>query len=240
MYSGKTPSGGRRTFGTSGLLYRSNKLMIDRETLSLWSNLTGKPVVGRLAGSGASSLELPVLPVARTTWGAWRGLHPETTVLMPDPAAERRWGFDYRSGAADRARAGVRFPVWQRSDALDEKEEVYAVRLGAAAKAYPLAALLAAGVVNDAVGGEAVVLVGDRAGAVRAYRRAGHEFAAGGEAGTLRDEAGRSWRVTEEALAPPAAAAEAPLARLPGHLSFWLGWHAFVPHAELWRPPADR
>lgn len=30
-----------RGFGTSGLLYRSNKLMIDRQTGTLWSNLSG-------------------------------------------------------------------------------------------------------------------------------------------------------------------------------------------------------
>jgi hypothetical protein len=234
LYGTRTAEGAL-TFGTSGLLYRSNKLMVDRESRSLWSNLTGEPVVGRLAGSG---LRLTVLPVTRTTWAAWRDLHPETTVLVPDPAVERRWGFDYRAGAADRARARVRFPVWPRSDALEEKEEVFAVRLGAAAKAYPLAALLAAGVVDDTVGGEPVVVVADRAsGAARAYRRGGHRFAAGAMAGTLRDEAGRSWRVTEEALLPPDEASEAALPRLPGHLSFWLGWHAFFPHAELWRPP---
>ncbi len=235
LYATRTPAGGARTFGTSGLLYRSNKLMMDRETLSLWSNLTGEPVVGRLVGEAAP---LPVLPVTRTTWEAWRALHPETTVLVPDREAERRWGFDYSPGAADRARAGVRFPVWPRSEALDDGEEVYALRLAGAPKAYPLTALLAAGVVNDTAGGEPVVLVAERAsGAVRAFRRGARRFAAGDAAGTLRDEQGRLWRVTEEALEPPAAAApgEPPLARLPGHLSFWLGWHAFFPQAELWR-----
>ncbi|MGR3292329.1 MAG: DUF3179 domain-containing (seleno)protein, partial [Paracoccaceae bacterium] len=39
-------------FGSSGFLYRSNKLMFDRETNSLWNQFTGKPVVGPLADSG--------------------------------------------------------------------------------------------------------------------------------------------------------------------------------------------
>ena len=38
------------TFGTSGLLYRSNKLMFDAETLSLWSAVEGRPLIGPLAG----------------------------------------------------------------------------------------------------------------------------------------------------------------------------------------------
>ena len=43
--------GRRLTFGTSGLLYRSNKLMFDHETKSLWNTFEGVPVVGELAGS---------------------------------------------------------------------------------------------------------------------------------------------------------------------------------------------
>jgi hypothetical protein len=42
----------RFTFGTSGLLYRSNKLLFDEETRTLWSSLQGIPVVGPLADSG--------------------------------------------------------------------------------------------------------------------------------------------------------------------------------------------
>ena len=65
-------------FGTSGLLYRSNKLMYDRSTETLWSHFTGKPVVGPLVDSG---IKLEVLPVTVTTWEEWRSKHPDTTVL---------------------------------------------------------------------------------------------------------------------------------------------------------------
>ncbi len=48
--------------------------------------------------------------------------------------------------------------------------------------------------------------------------------------------------MTEEALVPAAGgeAAEPPLPRLPGHLSFWLGWHAFFPQAEIWKSAQAR
>ena len=65
-------------FGTSGLLYRSNKLMYDRATNSLWHQFTGKPVVGTLVDSG---IKLEVQPVLLTTWGDWLTAHPDTTVL---------------------------------------------------------------------------------------------------------------------------------------------------------------
>ncbi|HUP43737.1 MAG TPA: DUF3179 domain-containing protein, partial [Thermoanaerobaculia bacterium] len=243
LYSGRLPSGEVVTFGTSGLLYRSNKLMVDRVTGTLWSNLLGEAVVGPLAAPGAGGdgsaagapARLEVLPVTLTTWAEWRSLHPETTVLALEPERARRWGFDYSPGAADRAREGVSFPVWQRSGRLDPKTEVYALRVGGAAKAYPLDRLEAEGVVNDAVGGEPVVLVTDPgSGAVRAYSRGGRRFARA-EDGGLADEAGRPWRRTETALEPPAGAADLePLPRLPGHVTFWFGWFGFFPETEVY------
>ena len=57
-----------RRFGTSGLLYRSNKLFFDETTMSLWSTLEGRPVIGRLAGS---DLSLRLRSSVTTTWGEW-------------------------------------------------------------------------------------------------------------------------------------------------------------------------
>jgi hypothetical protein len=64
----------RFTFGTSGLLYRSNKLIFDDETGSLWSSLDGTPVVGPLVNQG---LRLTFHPVVTTTWGSGSAsIHP--------------------------------------------------------------------------------------------------------------------------------------------------------------------
>ena len=41
-------------FGTSGLLYRSNKLMYDRTTRTLWNQFSGQPAWGPLVGQGNS------------------------------------------------------------------------------------------------------------------------------------------------------------------------------------------
>jgi len=56
-------------FGTSGLLYRSNKLMFDHETSSLWNTFEGVPVVGARVGSG---VQLTYRAVVTTTWEEWR------------------------------------------------------------------------------------------------------------------------------------------------------------------------
>ena len=44
-----TRNGVDHELGTSGFLFRSNKLMYDRATQSLWNTLWGKPVIGPLA-----------------------------------------------------------------------------------------------------------------------------------------------------------------------------------------------
>ena len=83
------------SLGTSGFLYRSNKLMYDQATQSLWSTLWGKPVVGPLVGRG---IELERFSVVTTTWRAWQNRHPDTVVLSLDTGYRR----DYSEGAAYR------------------------------------------------------------------------------------------------------------------------------------------
>jgi Protein of unknown function (DUF3179) len=228
--------GGRRELGTSGLLYRSNKLMYDRESFTLWSNLTGEPVLGRRV----DDQPLRMLPMTLTTWDAWRGMHPRTdvldlTALRAGPG--RRFGFDYTPGAARGARAGVSFPVWQQSDRLAREAEIYALRVDGVPKAYALDALLEHRVLNDRVGRTNIVLVVEwGSGAVRAYERGELELAADPQAGALVDSTGAVWRVGEAALVSDAGRS---LARLPGHVAFWFGWYGFYPQTEVYTGAAS-
>jgi len=231
LYDASTKAGGAYTFGTSGLLYRSNKLMFDRQSWSLWSNLTGEAVIGRAA---LGERRLPMLPMTLTTWGAWLERHPETTTLaLEQPGGA---GFDYRPGAADRARGGVSFPVWLKNDALKDKDEIYALVIDGRPKAYPMDRLLAEGVVNDRIGERNLVLVAERgSGAVRAYERGELTFALSGD--QLTDDQGNAWLITEHALVPAAGDPAAGLARLPGHVAYWFGWYAFYPQTEIYGVP---
>ena len=235
LYSAVDEDGARLMFGTSGLLYRSNKLMFDRETLSLWSNLTGEAVVGERAARGS---RLAMLPMTLTRWDVWRERHPDTTVMAPDPAAARRSGYRYVEGAADRARAGVEFPVWRQSDALERNARIYALRIGGEAKAYPLDKLRAERLVNDALGGVPIVLAVDPAsGAVRVYERGQRRFALPEGAGEgplrrLQADDGSLWWLGEDGLAPDGGGE--PLARVPGHTAFWFGWYAFYPETAVY------
>ena len=229
LFHSRAADGKQRVFGTSGLLYRSNKLMFDHDTESLWSNLTGEPVVGKLA---EDPVGLEVLPLTLTTWGEWRWRHPTTTVLDLEPLAFY-YPFDYQPGSADEARSGVSFPVWKKDPRLQRNEEVYVLRIEGSPKAFVVEAALAAGVVNDSVGASPIVLVADsRSGSIRAYERGDRRFR-WSEADELVDDRDLVWNLTEDALISSENEAVR-LQRLPGHVAFWFGWYGFYPDTEVW------
>jgi len=218
----------RLVFGSSGFLNRSNKLMYDHGTNSLWNQFTGRPVVGPLTGSG---IELRIRPVAITTWAAWRERQPQTQVL----SLETGYARDYTPGrpyAAYFNSPDLMFPAPTTDDRLKPKDYVYALRVGtgeaALEKAWPLTAFEGGAVVNDRVGDTGVVLIGDAATrTVRAYDRGAHTFTADGD-GVAAD--GVAWQVTEDALVGPDGST---LARLPGHIAYWFAWSGYKPDAAF-------
>ena len=64
---------------TSGLLIRSNKVMYDVNTFSVFDTFLGTAVTGPLA---AKKVQLKQASVVTTDWGTWKKAHPETTVLV--------------------------------------------------------------------------------------------------------------------------------------------------------------
>ena len=208
-------------FGSSGLLYRSNKLMYDRETNSLWNQFTGEPAAGPLAGSGITLLTRPVVI---TSWQAWRASHPETKVLSLDTGFER----DYRPGQPYGdyfASKELIFPAYLDDGRLGAKDYVFALRGGAADKAWPLAAFKGGAVINDMAGAVPLTLIGnEESQTVRAYRTDGRVFEKTGNPGEVRS-GGEAWQVTEEALRSPEGEA---FPRLPGHIAYWFAWSGYL------------
>jgi len=218
------------TFGSSGLLYRSNKLMYDRQTDSLWNQFTGRPVVGPLTGS---SIELKILPLVTAPWSEWLARHPQTTVLSLDTGYQR----DYGPGVAYRdyfASRDLMFPALVQDRRLEQKDIVFGVRAPGGTKAWPLAAFKGGAVINDKVGFLDVVAVGDAEGrTVRAYEAKGRQFSPGVGPDLLRTAQG-DWRITEDALIGPDGTR---LPRLPGHLAYWFAWAGYFENAALGGTP---
>ncbi len=216
-------------FGSSGFLYRSNKLMYDRATNSLWNQFTGRPVVGALTGSG---IELKVRPVAITTWQDWLDRHPDTRVLSLNTGYSR----DYTPGrpyGAYFASAELMFPALVPDPKLAAKDFVFALRNGPEEKAWPLAIFEGGAVINDEIDTSDIVLVGNAATrTVRAFAGGGRDFTATADPGEITAD-GQIWTVTEDALV---GADGTELERLPGHIAYWFAFNNFRSEAPLFEP----
>lgn len=217
--------------GTSGFLYRSNKLMYDRATQSLWSTLRGEPVIGPLADRG---ITLTRGYVVTTTWSEWRKRHPDTQVLSIDTGYDR----DYSEGAAYRgyfATDQLMFEVPKLDRRLKNKAEVLALTFPEISKetlAISAAFLNKNRVYADRLGEVGFVVLTDESGASRVYETRGRVFERWDTAQTAIDQSGVKWTLHEDRLE---SAAGDRLARLPAHRAFWFGWHAAYPDTRLVR-----
>ncbi len=104
---------------TSGLLIRSNKVMYDITTHSVFDTFLGKAVTGPLAEKG---VQLKQTAVVTTDWGTWKKEHPETTVLLERYALGR--DPDFRDG---RDANGPIFPVGDVDPRLPVHEDVIGI-----------------------------------------------------------------------------------------------------------------
>ena len=209
-------------FGSSGFLYRSNKLMFDRETNSLWNQFTGEPVAGKLVDE---NIKLKIRPVTITSWEAWRKQHPDTKVLSLDTGHFR----DYGSGVVYNeyfSSPNLMFPTLVRDESdVKRKEFVFGIRDFGAAKAWPVEAFRDKKIINDTMAGKNIVLVGDAATrTVRAYQRNDEIFQAGKVAGVLKSKAG-DWKISEDFLIGPNGEE---LARVAGHVAYWFAWDGYL------------
>ncbi len=109
----------RPVLRTSGLLIRSNKVMFDVNTFSVFDTFRGKAVTGPLADIG---LQLKQATVITTDWGTWKAAYPETTVLVEALALGR--DYDLRN---TRDAKGPIFPVGDVDPRLPVHEDVIGV-----------------------------------------------------------------------------------------------------------------
>lgn len=206
-------------FGSSGLLYRSNKLMFDRQTKSLWNQFTGEPVSGELADSG---IKLKIRPTTITSWAKWRSTHPDTKVLSLETGHFR----NYDTGVAYKdyfASPDLMFPTNTDERRLKQKQWVYGIRVAGGAKAWPLEAFKTEPIINDRVGFVNVVLIGDSATqTVRAYER--NNIAFSGDPNSISSASG-NWQITENALIGPEGLK---LPRVSGHVAYWFAWDGYL------------
>lgn len=144
--------GERVEFGTSGKLWKSNLVMYDRKTDSLWPQVLGEAVVGEMTGT-----KLRVLPSDQVRYGNWKKKFPNGQVLSRDTGTFRNYGSnpygDYF--AVTNLSLSLTNPTDTRlpNDAL-----ILGMVVGEKAKAYSIEAVKEKGIVEDTFGGRNFVL----------------------------------------------------------------------------------
>jgi len=220
--------GNHYKLGTSGFLYRSNKLMYDQETQSLWSTLDGEPVVGPLINKG---IKLRTHPIVTTTWADWLAEHPNTRILSKMTGYKR----SYIEGAAYKdyfATDDLMFPVPLDSYKMSKKAEVLIIR----SDRYehdPLAIsidfLKRKRMYKNKIADKNIIVLQSPNKIHKAYYTRNTNFKSY-KNGVLKDESNAVWKVTEDYLEGPKGKK---YDRLPSHRSFWFAWYNLYPKTRL-------
>ncbi len=208
--------------GTSGFLYRSNKLMYDKATQSLWNTTWGEPVIGPLVDKG---IRLKRSYLVTTTWGEWKRRHPQTTVLSLNTGYKR----DYGEGVAYReyfSTDQLMFNVPKLDKRLRNKDEVLALifpEISAQPLAIAVDFLTKHPVYHSQIEKLEFVILTDGSGANRVYETNGKSFVSYNGDMTVIDVNGVHWQQNEKSLVNDSGKV---LTRLPAHRAFWFGWYA--------------
>jgi len=234
-------------FGTSGMLYKSDLVMYDRQTHSLWAQMEGRAIVGDLAGT-----KLAWLPANTMAYGEWKGLFPGGKVLSRDTGHRRQYGWNpYESYDELTSRPFLFFDQVDRR--LPPKERVVGIVIGNQAKAYPFGRLASRRVLTDTFNGQRLVVF-YRPGALSALDHS--QISRSREVGatavfspvldgkTLTFEAmetafkdretGSLWSLLGRAYEGPLAGKTlAPIIHVD---AFWFAWAAFQPKTQIYEP----
>lgn len=231
-------------FGISGRLYRSDLVMYDRQTRSLWSQFIGTAIAGLLVGR-----QLESFPVGVVAWSSWRSAHPQGWVLSRDTGAVRDYGSNPYVGYDD-----VNTPPFAFRGAFDgrypPKTRLVGIRRGSDAVAVFLDCLRQTHVVATTIAGADIVVLerddtasaldsaaiadGRDVGATGVFdpvvdRRTLHFHASA--TGFADAETASNWTVLGVATAGPLAGRSL---RPVEHVdTFWFVWGTFLPTTRV-------
>jgi hypothetical protein len=225
-------------FGTSGRLLRSNLVMYDRQTRTLWSQFNGTALWGDPDVVGT---ELERLPTQVLAWDTFREANPDGTVLSRDSFPTRDYGRNPYPGYEDDP-SGFLFRG-ETDDRLDPDERVVGIGEEESATAIPLSRLMEEQVVTveGDDGRVTVVWAPGQASALDSTDVAGGRDV--GQTGAFAVDGLEA--VAENRFRDPATGAvhdvtgrvvegdADPLEAVPLDDTFWFVWFAFQPRTTI-------
>jgi len=235
------------TFGVSGLLYKSDLVMFDSATHSLWYQAIGRALTGTLAGT-----QLRVYPSFIVPFDEAAREAPAARVRSRNTGYTRDYGRNPSVGYDD----ANELPFLSSAPLdgrLMPKERVVTVSVGDTHAAYPFSVLARVGVVNDRVANLPLVVfwangttsalgaaqIGKArdvgAGVMFNRRLNGRSLTFRAVNGAFRDrETGSTWSLTGRAT--HGALKGAVLKPVTHANHFWFAWAAYVPPTRVYAP----
>ena len=236
-------------FGTTGRLRYSNLIMYDRQTETWWQQATGEAIAGEMTGT-----QLEFYPATIISWEDFKTAHPDGKMLSRETGFSRNYGHNPYVGYDDVNNPPFLYQGPDTPDQLPPVARVLTVDLNGEAVAYPYEMLEEIGVVNDMVGGQAVVVFwqagtvspldsattasGRDVGAAVIFSRRVDEqtltFVA--DNGAIKDnETESTWNVLGMATNGPLTGTQ--LSPVVSVNHFWFSWAAFRPETRIYQSP---
>ena len=234
-------------FGTSGLLRHSDLVMYDRQTDSLWQQLSGEAIVGEMVDHTLKMISAPLI-----SFGRFKLQHPDAKVLSRETGYRRSYGDNPYAGYDD-----LKSKPFLYKGPLPKKvqpmEHLVTVMINGEPVAYPYSFLGKRPVVNDKVGGVPIVVFYEKttgtalgrrkisrgkaigAGAVFDRRVGGQTLSFTKKHGLFVDrETGSLWNIFGVATSGPLKGKK--LDRMVSGDFFAFAWMAFRPDTRIYRP----
>ncbi|MCC5914435.1 MAG: DUF3179 domain-containing protein [Balneolaceae bacterium] len=139
-------------FGVSGLLRKSDMIMYDRTTETLWQQFSGEALVGDYTGK-----ELTILPSRLISFDQFRETWPEAEVLSRETGHRRNYGENPYAGYDDIKNSPFLLDE-EVSGEISPMEKVIGVRTDAQKKGYTYSVTRVRRVLHDEVGGKKIVI----------------------------------------------------------------------------------
>ncbi len=225
---------GNETMGTSGLLFNSNLVMYDRKTQSFWSQMLEQAIVGDQVTKIPNRLQ-----AVETTWGTWKAMYPQTTVLSKNTGFSRN--YDVYPYGSFRQNESVLFPVANADDRrLHPKERVLGINVRDQSKAYPIRRFEPdVEVINESVGDMNVVVAGSSGSnfgvvfnreledcTVLEFEAVQDQLPV-----VMQDEEGNEWDIFGVAVSGPRKSQH--LQKTNSYIAYWYAWTAFFQGAVI-------
>ena len=235
------------TFGVTGLLYNNNLIMYDR--LSGNTFFPQMCYLGNVRNQNEDEFDfvltgdhLELMPIIETTWGVWKALYPNTTVLSDNTGFSRDYS-RYPYGTYRSNNGLLLFPITKEDLRLNRKDIIFGLTLNNIERAYPFKLMGERAVLNDDVGGAKVVVLYSKEAkfAVAFYREVDRQVlnfelqdVLGSALITFRDnETGTIWNMKGEAISGPLAVNRTSLEQVPAYNAMWFAWGAFWEQPEI-------